>query len=92
MANAITPLLVALTNHGFHDVQDKETMDSPNAMALDSDDTHIIQPNGTAEKDAVTEIIPESLNGDAEELPDLPLATDCTYSDLRLGLWRWWRA
>ena len=58
-----------------------DTMDSPNAMALDSDDTYVIQPNGTAEKDAVTEIIPDSLNGDADQLPELPLATDCTSSE-----------
>lgn len=58
----------------------KPDMDSPNAMALDADDTHVIQPNGVTDKESVTEIIPDALNGDADQLPELPLANDCKLS------------
>ncbi len=54
-------------------------------MALDGDDTHIIQPNGLLDKDSVTEISPD---GDADQLADLPLATDRTCSPGSAG----WRA
>lgn len=66
------------TDLSINDAVQNPDMDSPNAMAIDSDDTHIIQPNGLPEKDHVTEITPETLSGDAEQLHDLPLANDCT--------------
>ncbi|TPX10919.1 uncharacterized protein E0L32_008125 [Thyridium curvatum] len=64
------------TDLSINDAVQNPDMDSPNAMAIDSDDTHIIQPNGLPEKDHVTEITPETLSGDAEQLHDLPLAND----------------
>jgi len=91
MAEA-TPL-VALANLCLEATQQTHhAMDSPNAMALDPDDTHVIQANGTADKDSVTEIIPDglngvadrlpdSINGVADQLPDLPLATNCAFPD-----------
>lgn len=63
-------------------------MESPNAMAIDGDDTHIVQLNGTSDTGAVTEIPPPSLS-DSQTL-DVPLADDCR--SLRSPPSRWRRS
>jgi hypothetical protein len=80
MRDAITPPSAALANMSIRTVAPHTAMDSPNAMALDHDDTHVIQPNGMADKESVTEINPDALNGDTDTQPDLPGANDCTAS------------
>ncbi len=72
-----TPLSYQEANVMMHDNSQDLNMDSPNAMALVTDDTHIIQPNGVLEKDSIAEIIPDALGSDADQLPDLPQANDC---------------
>ncbi len=83
MADAFTPPSAMLANLSMLDVAQNPDTESPNAMALDTDDTHVIQPNGMADKDSVAEIPPEALAGEADQPSDQPLATDCTSPHLR---------
>jgi len=80
MAPSATPLSSELASLKLNDPPQNLDTESPNAMALDTDDTHVIPPSGlSSDKDDVAEITPETSSGEAALDPELPRADDCTF-------------
>ncbi len=57
-------------------------MQSPNDLQMDADE-YVVEPP-ESEKDDVAIINPDQLSSESvEQLPDLPLADDCMYPEVR---------
>lgn len=67
-------------NLSVHDEAFNPEMQSPNDMMVDTEE-HIVEPTANgAENDNLTIINPDNLETEAEQLPDLTRADDCTFS------------